>query len=112
MSAVRVGEITAADLVRIADTADIPRNAIRADYSGRYMYGAECVGFDLDSAAQTMLLGAAIFSVLDNDDAVAMMNDTAQDSMGLGIIVYFPRWVCADPENLPADEDEDEDEDW
>lgn len=97
-----MGAITAEKLVAIATTADIPLESVRIDYSGRFMYGAECIGFDLDNASDTMRLGAALFAVLDNEDAVGMMNDTRQDSMGLGIIVYFPDWTCADPEKMPV----------
>lgn len=97
-----MGALTAEKLVAIATTADIPLEAVRIDYSGRLMYGAECIGFDLDHMTAAMLLGAALFAVLDNDDAVALVNNTRVDSMGMGTIVYFPDWTCADPEKMPV----------
>ena len=81
-------------LRRIADTAEIDRDHVRIDYSGRFMYGERCVGFDLDDAAETMLLGAAIFKELPNELAVDMINNVRQDNMGMGIIVYFPGFQC------------------
>lgn len=91
--------ITVEELQRIADRMDLEFSSVRSDYSGRGMYGAKCVGFDLDSSAQTMKLGAAIYSTLEEDEAEEMMDRAMQDSMGLGIIVYFPGVTCDEWEN-------------
>lgn len=86
--------ITVAELERIAYRADLEPESVRADYSGRGMYGARCVGFDLDRGSQAMKLGAAIHSTLIEDEAEEMLDRAMQDSMGLGIIVYFPGVTC------------------
>jgi hypothetical protein len=87
----------------------IPRS-----YSGRGMYGKQCVGVTLDGDGSSFQLGAAVsaaFFDLDEDEALDNIADLArlrvcEDSMGRGVIVYWPsvEW--------PADvEEEDEDHD-
>lgn len=61
----------------------------RSDYSGRGMYGKTCIGFDLNHASDAMYLGAAIAQVMGLEGAL-LVGRARQDSMGLGIIVYFP----------------------
>jgi hypothetical protein len=56
-------------------------------YSGRAMYGAECVGVDLESIAQLWALAQAIGSDEDLRDKVSA---PTTDSMGLNIIAYWP----------------------
>jgi len=51
----------------------------RDDYSGRGMFGASCVGIDGDYA--TPIIEAA---------AAAGITGARQDSMGKGVIVYWP----------------------
>jgi hypothetical protein len=62
---------------------------VRDDYSGRFMFGASCIGIDLDYS----------FDFENILDRVSMINETMADemkkratwdSMGLGKIVYFP----------------------
>lgn len=65
-------------------------------YSGRGMYGAQCVGWDVQGADEVLRLGAAITTVM-GDDAPDMIDSASQDSMGRGVIVYFPGWQCDDP---------------
>jgi hypothetical protein len=65
-------------------------------YSGRGMYGSTCLGVTLDASGK---LGVMISDLLDNlteeqlDDLHQISNGfrrMAWDSMGLGMIVYFP----------------------
>jgi hypothetical protein len=82
-------------------------------YSGRGMFGKSCVGVTLDGEGSSFQLGAAVSAALldmDADDGPSDVEDLARlrvctDSMGRGIIVYWPsvEW--------PADAEEDEDHD-
>lgn len=97
-----------------------PEDAIRDNYSGRGMYGDTCLGFTLDSTAQIATLsaelcrqamfdatGVTVGSAVTAEDAVAGVETDAEtgidivvnlfdaareDSMGRGVIVYFPGW--------------------
>lgn len=79
---------------------------VRFDYSGRGMFGKECVGFVVRSPANFLItLGAALRTVeLDNDE----MDDSSygdvpnynyinarMDNMAYDTIVYFPNWVVS-----------------
>ena len=74
-------------------------------YSGRAMYGRQCLGVEVDS------LGELFVSVLegvegedDTQDLQRAFRDMRTDSMGLGVVVYFP--------SVPfVGDDEEEDED-
>lgn len=74
-------------------------------YSGRAMFGSQCVGVSADSES-----GAALFLVLvsksDSDLAESLAKNLRTDSLGSGIIAYFPSFASV------TDEDEDEDEDY
>ena len=65
-------------------------------YSGRGMYGAECVGVDVDSAGEVMCLAR------DMEDSFGKVLEPTFDNMGLGLIAYWPRvrW----PDDLEDDE--------
>lgn len=80
----------------------------RSDYSGRGMYGKRCIGLDGDRNAINALLAEVgkallehVFDARDDEDKVYDAHIEAQDvmdalfsyrqdSMGLGIIVYWP----------------------
>ena len=76
----------------IESGVDIDHNCIREDYSGRGMVGAECVGFVLESADQAVILGAGIADVMELD-GIPFIKNARQDSMGRGIIIYFPSYA-------------------
>ena len=63
---------------------------LRTDYSGRGMYGAQCIGYDVHDMSGVMRLGVAINRLLNKDMAQDMLDRTTTDNMGLGFIVYFP----------------------
>lgn len=76
------------------------------DYSGRGMYGKNCVGFTTDNPFG---LGAVICWVAKEqmwEDLGELVDDTAMDSMGRDTIVYFPRFTTTwvDPEDAEDDE--------
>jgi hypothetical protein len=85
---------TIQDLISDIDGADL------RSYSGRGMYGKRCLGIDMDSMADAFRFA---LMVQDEDLSVALSNPCF-DSMGLGIIVYFPNVEA--PEGIDEDEDE------
>lgn len=63
-------------------------------YSGRAMYGARCVGVDLDDAGELFKLGVKI-GLASVGSQVELARDLAApntDGMGRGIIAYW-RWI-------------------
>lgn len=80
-------------------------------YSGRAMYGAQCVGFEVDGGMD-LALGVALqraaqefdenpagdFGAVELVEAMAM--STRTDNMGRGMIVYWP--------SIQAEQDKDE----
>ena len=59
------------------------------DYSGRFMYGKECPGFSSDSISEVFLMFTTIAE--ENPElAHAMAKGAKTDSMGRGMIVYWP----------------------
>jgi hypothetical protein len=75
-------------------------------YSGRGMYGNTCAGITFDSVTQsfrffTELGRIAVAYESDDDEALEqaagavldLVDAAATDSMGRGVIVYFPRWT-------------------
>ena len=69
-------------------------------YSGRAMYGRNCLGIELEDMADAFRLALLI----DNDDLAVALSHVKFDSMGLGIIAYFPDVEA--PEGLDDDDDE------
>lgn len=59
------------------------------DYSGRFMYGKECPGFESDSMGEVFDLFVALAEA-DPKLAHAMAKAARTDSMGRGMIVYWP----------------------
>lgn len=65
-------------------------NAVRTNYSGRGMYGKECVGFVV-GYSEVGLAGLAIAYAFDGDlmEAAEILQNASTDSMGFDTIVYF-----------------------
>lgn len=104
-------------LLERTDLADNLRS-----YSGRAMYGKECLGVDVPQGGLggfvADVIDAAVEWTQDEPDGDRDMGDVAQafrdmrtDSMGLGTIVYFPRvpFVGDDGEETADTEDADDD---
>lgn len=78
---------------------------VRTDYSGRGMYGKECIGFVTKEystflmALTVVLINSMRYASLDNTIEWSELTDVRTDSMGLSTIVYFPDW------HLDADDD-------
>ena len=72
-----------ADLNQAADGVD---GEIYPDYSGRGMYGDECVGIILKDEGDLFR-----FAGLLDDDFVELLGSPEWDSMGLREIAYWPK---------------------
>jgi hypothetical protein len=83
--------ITLAEAEQISDAADLDSEAIRSDYSGRGMYGQECLGFTYSTDTDLLYLGAALSAHFDGD-----IPSCRTDSLGMGGIVYFPSLTVVD----------------
>ena len=81
--------------------SDIDDAELRS-YSGRNMYGKECLGIDMESMTDAFRFA---LSVQDSDLAY-ILSQPVFDNMGRGIIVYFP-----DVEAPEGIDDEDEEGD-
>lgn len=73
------------------------------NYSGRFMYGRQCIGIVTDAGPLGLMydLTAYIFENLDEDDFEMYNQDirefignASMDHMGLSMIVYFPNIEC------------------
>jgi hypothetical protein len=74
------------------------------EYSGRGMYGKECVGIDCDYVNET--LSELVAACENTSDAAHIIRTMKQDSMGLGAIIY---WSCIEwSDNAEYGEQEDE----
>ena len=75
------------------ELAGLDEDALREDYSGRGMYGHECFGVVVKNIPEIARFAAALGSLTECDD---LMEDAASDEMGLGLILYFPRYTLSD----------------
>jgi len=73
----------------------------RRAYSGRGMYGKECIGFVTDEPmALAMALTVVLIDLEDTADVPEWSDLTVRtDSMGLSSILYFPNWYFNGSEN-------------
>lgn len=85
----------------------VDEDSVRPDgYSGRGMYGNTCAGITFDSVSQSFRffteLGRIAVAYEDHDDeslesaagaVLDLVDAAATDSMGRGVIIYFPRWI-------------------
>lgn len=76
---------------------------IRGNYVGRGMYGKACFGVEFDVESHSYLLLVALaFAMAAADEengeenARALAENAATDSMGTGMILYFPDWSLED----------------
>ena len=59
-------------------------------YSGRGMYGDECLGFTVDQPMEFLMKLGLELAQIDVDVVEQMASSVSTDSMGLSSIVYFP----------------------
>ncbi len=72
----------------IEDAAYELDGEIYRGYSGRNMYGEECVGVVLEEMSDLFR-----FAGLLDDDLVKLLGSPRWDNMGLQYIAYWPRWT-------------------
>ena len=82
--------------------SDIDGAELRS-YSGRNMYGKECLGIDMESMTDAFRFALSV----EDSDLIYKLSQPVFDNMGRGIIVYFPNVEA--PEGIDNDEDDDED---
>lgn len=92
--------LTAEQLNSLADLASDLSGSFRIDYSGRCMYGQKCIGFDLDGTPDMLSLGLELADIL-GKKAKDLIRSARTDSMGMGIILYFPDWQAPEDYELP-----------
>lgn len=113
--------VTSSQLMAAADAADTDYDAVRADYSGRGMFGERCVGFvgtDAEAAVFGFVLAAEILAARRSDpfehvvaaDLIHDLTDVVRrlvpstDSMGRSTIYYWSNVSLADGEIWTGDE--------
>lgn len=86
-----------AELIADAVGEDL-ENVLRTDYSGRGMYGRECIGFIAEPAM-------VIAAIAESDpyksgelgaDLLELASEVRTDSMGFNTITYLPGWSIED----------------
>ena len=82
--------------------SDIDGAELRS-YSGRSMYGKQCLGIDMESMTDAFRFALSV----EDSDLIYKLSQPVFDNMGRGIIVYFPNVEA--PEGIDNDEDDDED---
>lgn len=82
----------------LLNTVD-PDHSMLPEYSGRGMYGNECLAFasnNLSAAQLGALVALALQNVIDYDIAIEVMTDLRSDQLGLGTVVYLPSLAVKD----------------
>lgn len=90
-------------------------------YSGRGMYGKKCLSFNLEQEENEfdamLKLSESIQSYVEHSDDGLEFEDVTQyfmgaksDSMGLGMVIYFPNIEWEEIEDQDEDEDFDEED--
>jgi hypothetical protein len=87
-------------------------------YSGRGMFGVNCIGVDTEGVGDLMKIAAMLIdhNACSADDVIDLGDKTCTDSMGKGVILYWPSLkVTAEQIAHLRDDDDDgesEHEDW
>ena len=77
--------------------------SLYTDYSGRGMYGDTCVGFSIGNHCYAY--PEDIYEYIadyDVDLAAALAKNATTDSLGLGIILYFPAFQTPEDWQAPS----------
>jgi len=110
MKKTNAGDPTTRDVLKLVLRAfeDDESVTVRT-YSGRYMYGAVCLGLVSTTSAAEIMLRIAIQVEVERDLAMSpnahtlvsmlkFFKEPCEDSMGMGRIVYFPRFSLTESE--------------
>ncbi len=97
-------------ILKAIDNGDLEGYQPRS-YSGRAMYGRDCLGIIVARHEILKVVGRLVHAIHDfaDDDTIAdlLEQDPCQDSMGMDAIVYFPRLPWVDVGTDPDEEDEE-----
>lgn len=107
--------ITSAQAFQLADDLGLEETDVRTGYSGRGMYGGTCLAFTPDgydgatesdiTFALARLVSMAEVEAMDVSEALDMVADALRslnpktDSMGRGVVVYYPGVAVEADEN-------------
>lgn len=75
-------------------------------YSGRGMYGDQCLGLTFDDFSSAFRFALEIGS---HDGLAGLLSSPSYDSMGRGIVIYF-RNIAVPSEVIAREEKDDDDE--
>lgn len=110
----RVSNVSSVDVAKIIYRTFRDRDSdcrVRT-YSGRYMYGANCIGIVSSMSAATVMLKIALQIENDREYSLASVShffkNAREDSMGLDRIVYFPAISVTNSEFEDIEDDYDE----
>lgn len=70
------------------------------DYSGRGMYGERCPSFECDELSDAFKVFVNL-AAQDENMAFALASGARTDSMGMGMVVYWPRITY--PKEVPTE---------
>lgn len=107
-----------AELIRYVAEDGNEDTSFRNNYSGRGMYGRECVGIVGSEDDCKALMAEVIKEAhargdeVEFDDVVDMMFDYSQDSMGLDVIIYWPHISPLEGKQSNHDGQPDESQEW
>lgn len=73
----------------LQEVADDMGGTVRTDYSGRFMYGAECIGIVCENDTECMELAAE-----------KGLTGSKTDNMGKRYIVYYPSYITKEKEEI------------
>ncbi len=95
--------------ILIQEAAWVSESGKLRSYSGRGMYGKQCLGFEYSDFSDAILfIGHAIQAF--PDEWELMFRRTSQDSMGLGAIMYWPDIQINEKDQDFLDEAEDDED--
>jgi hypothetical protein len=107
--------LTAEEIIEAIDEAHKQEEFQYRSYSGRGMFGKQCLGITFSNVAEALAFGAWLGQTFSNPygrseetTASALLLKTRQDSMGRGIVIYWPELEYSGPSAESEDEDEDE----
>lgn len=99
-------QLTVDDLELITEILEQHEAGTVMQYSGRAMYGEQCLGIVTDDEASTFLiLGLELADANAQTLGTILLRSVRTDSMARSSVVYFPK--VSMPEGFSEDEDED-----
>lgn len=99
-------EFAMSEILEVCDNAGIHEDAVFPNYSGRSMYGKECLGIRYDNIGDILAFVVAAadkWGIYTMDDFYGM----ATDNFGLGMVAYWPSIQVDVEEDDGSDPDPD-----